>query len=85
MQQPEPIEEFIVVSGKHSFAAQMSNVIKKLSDMRIIKKTTATGKMVRPDLVNIVPNRHTEAPVIPQIGQGEIRSPRPARRNIVLR
>lgn len=72
MQHPEPTEDFVVVSGKHSFAGQMSSVIKKLSDLGSIKAKDAAGKMVRPDLVNLVPNQ-------PAPGSRHVR------RNIVLR
>lgn len=73
MQHPEPTEDFVVVSGKHSFAGQLSSVIKKLSDMQTIKASAAAHQMVRPELVNLVPT-----PVSHEPG-------RPHRRNIVLR
>lgn len=73
MQHPEPTEDFVVVSGKHSFAGQMSSVIKKLSDMQIIKASAAAHQMIRPELVNLVP-----VPTSKEAG-------RPHRRNIVLR
>jgi predicted kinase len=73
MQQPEPTEDFVVVSGKHTFAGQMSNVVKKLSDMHVLKASEAHNKMVRPDLVNLVPS------------PPDTSAPRPSRRNIVLR
>ncbi|MDQ3065007.1 MAG: ATP-binding protein [bacterium] len=76
MQHPEPTEDFIVVSGKHSFASQMSGVAKKLSDMHIIKPSKAVGHMVRPDMVNLVPT---------PMSLSERNQQRPARRNIVLR
>lgn len=72
MQHPEPTEDFVVVSGKHSFAGQLSSVIKKLADMNIIKASAAAHKMIRPELVNLVP-----AP----LPKGQPSS----RRNIVLR
>lgn len=55
MQHPEPTEDFVVVSGKHSFAGQLSSVIKKMADMNIIKASAAAHKMIRPELVNLVP------------------------------
>lgn len=73
MQHPEPTEDFVVVSGKHTFTGQMSNVIKKLADMHVLKFSSAHNKMVRPELVNLVPS-----PPDPH-------APRPTRRNIVLR
>lgn len=73
MQHPEPTEDFVVVSGKHSFVGQLSTVMKKLSDMHVVRGTAAAQKMIRPELVNLVPQP-------PETG-----SSRPARRNIVLR
>lgn len=55
MQHPEPTEDFVVISGKHSFAGQLSTVIKKMADMNIVKKTIAAHKMIKPELVNLVP------------------------------
>jgi len=55
MQQPESTEDFIVVSGKHTYLSQRSNVFKRLSDMRALSHSDAVPKMVRPDLVNLVP------------------------------
>jgi predicted kinase len=72
MQNPEPIEDQIVVSGKHTFVSQMSGVMKKLSDMKVIKSTAASKKMIRPDLVNHIPQKQ------PEPSKHE-------RRNIVLR
>lgn len=73
MQHPEPTEDFVVVSGKHTYSAQQSAVFKKLSDMRIIKPTAAAHRMIKPELVNLVPSQQ---PVEPG---------KPHRRNIVLR
>lgn len=65
MQQPEPTEDFVVVSGKHTYASQRGNVMKKLADMKVIKHSEAMHKMVKPELVNLVPNGirdHREGP-----------------------
>ena len=56
MQQPEPTEDFIVTSGKHTYPSQRSNVFKRLADLHVIKPGDAMHKMVKPDLVNLVPN-----------------------------
>jgi predicted kinase len=71
MQQPDTTEDFVVISGKHSYPSQRSSIIKKLADTRIINPSAAQHKMVKPDLVNLVPNGGN----ISQDG----------RRNIVLR
>ncbi|CAN5426654.1 hypothetical protein BH10PAT3_BH10PAT3_4820 [soil metagenome] len=60
MQQPESTEDFIVISGKHSYPSQRSGVIKKLADMHTIKPSAAMHKMVKPGLVNLVPNGQKE-------------------------
>lgn len=73
MQHPEPTEDFVVTSGKHSFQSQMSTVIKKLADMNIIKQSAAAHQMIKPELVNLVPQPQTPAPG------------KPSKRNIVLR
>lgn len=72
MQQPEHVEDTIVVSGKHSFSSQLSSAIKKLSDMGVIKASSAAHKMIKPELVNLVPSVNA---------RNQIQS----RRNIVLR
>jgi predicted kinase len=72
MQHPEPTETFVVVSGKHSFPGQMSGVLKKLVDLHVLKATAVAHKMIRPELVNLVP-----AP--------QDHDSRQTRRNIVLR
>ena len=79
MQHPEPTEDFVVVSGKHTYANQMSNVAKKLAEMHVIKASAAAHRMIRPELVNLVPTPPQE----PQIDPNNPR--RPVRRNIVLR
>ena len=71
MQQPETTEDFIVISGKHSYPSQRSTVIKKMADQHIIRPSAAMHKMVKPELVNLIPNGHNNYP-------------RDGRRNIVL-
>ncbi len=56
MQQPEPTEDFIVISGKHNYPSQRSGVVKKLADQHVIRKSDAMHKMIKPHLVNLVPN-----------------------------
>ncbi|MFZ1324221.1 MAG: ATP-binding protein [Candidatus Saccharimonadales bacterium] len=73
MQHPEPTEDFVVVSGKHSFAGQLSSTLKKLADMQVVKASAAASKMVRPELVNLVPQAQNS------------KNERNHRRNIVLR
>ncbi len=73
MQHPEPTEDFVVVSGKHTFPGQMSSTLKKLADMGVVKTSSAAHKMIKPELVNLVPQPQAQS------------NPRNHRRNIVLR
>lgn len=60
MQQPETTEDFIVVSGKHNYPSQRSGVIKRLADMGHLQPSQVAGKMIKPGLVNLVPNNPRE-------------------------
>ena len=54
MQNPEH-EDYIVVSGKHTFNSQRSAVIKKLFDMSLISVDEMTSNTVKPGLTNLIP------------------------------
>ena len=56
MQNPNNTEDFTVISGKHNYQTQRSAVIKKLYDTGLINPDAASSKMVKPGLVNLVPN-----------------------------
>lgn len=71
MQNPSN-EDYMVISGKHTFNTQRSAVIKHLYDKGIISTDTATNSVVKPGLVNLVPN--------PQAGRVDM-----SRRNIIIR
>jgi len=73
MQHPEPTEDFVVVSGKHAFIGQLSSTLKKLADMQVVKTSSVASKMIKPELVNLVPS-HVQP-----------KNERNHRRNIVLR
>src|SRR5262249_24568732 len=71
MQNPSN-EEYIVISGKHTFNTQRSAVIKKMYEKGIISTDTATVGVGKPGLVNLIPN--------PQAGRVDM-----TRRNIIIR
>lgn len=73
MQHPEPTEDFVVTSGKHSFSGQLSAVVRKLSDIGVVKLSAASHQLIKPELVNLVPTPQVHTPNTP------------SRRNIVLR
>lgn len=56
MQNPSN-EDYVVLSGKHTFNSQRSAVVKKLHDMKLITSETAQNNIVKPGLVNLVPTR----------------------------
>lgn len=72
MQNPESGEEYVVISGKHNYQTQRSAVIKKLYDQGLINTDMAAARMVKPGLVNLVPNQNN--------GRVDI-----SRRNIIIR
>lgn len=72
MQNPQN-EDYIVISGKHTFTTQMSALLKRLHELKYITINTDTqSKLVKPGLVNLIPN--------PAAGRVDM-----SRRNIVIR
>lgn len=55
MQNPRE-EDYIVISGKHTFNTQRSAIIKKLYELGAINISNTTANVVKPELVNLVPN-----------------------------
>jgi predicted kinase len=72
MQNPTPLEDFMVISGKHTYPTQRSAVFKKLYDVGLLSPDGANSKLVKPGLVNLVPN-----PAAGRVDQ--------SRRNILIR
>ena len=56
MQHPLPTEDFVVVSGKHTFPSQKSSVFKKFMEMGLISNETARLNVAKPGMVNLIPN-----------------------------
>ncbi|MCA9331916.1 AAA family ATPase [Candidatus Saccharibacteria bacterium] len=56
MQNPTPTEEFMVISGKHSYQTQRSAIVKRLFDLGLITPDVASNNLAKPGLVNLVPN-----------------------------
>ena len=73
MQKPAVNEDYVVISGKHNYQTQRSAVVKKFYDLSLILAKTATDKLIKPGLVNLVPNSSQ---------RGRVDS---ARRNIFIR
>lgn len=71
MQNPQN-EEYVVISGKHIFDTQLSAFVKRLRELGLITITESNSKLVKPGLVNLIPN--------PTAGRVDM-----SRRNIVIR
>lgn len=56
MQNPGPAEPYVVISGKHLFNMQLGAVVSKMRDLGILSGDDASSRMVKPGLVNLVPN-----------------------------
>lgn len=56
MQNPRANEDYIVVSGKHNFLTQKNAVTKKLYDLGLLDTHNSTSNIVKPGLVNLIPN-----------------------------
>lgn len=54
MQNPNN-EDFIVISGKHTFPSQKSAVFKRLTELGLISHAASSLNVVKPGLVNLVP------------------------------
>lgn len=55
MQAPEPTEDYVVISGKHSFDSQKSAIFNKLMDMKLVTFDDLQPHVAKPGLVNLVP------------------------------
>lgn len=56
MQNPNQSEDYIVLSGKHTYGTQSKMAMKRLYDMGLISPEDVGSKIARPGLVNYVPN-----------------------------
>jgi predicted kinase len=72
MQNPTTTEDYIVVSGKHTYPTQRSSFMKRLYDAGLMSTGEASSRMVKPGLVNLVPK-----PIAGRVDQ--------SRRNIIIR
>lgn len=57
MQHPKG-EDYLVISGKHSFDTQKGSIINRLYQMGLISSGTMQSNVAKPGLVNLVPNLH---------------------------
>ena len=72
MQNPTSIEDYLVISGKHSFNTQLNAITKKMRELGLLATDQKSDHVIKPGLVNLVPN--------PMAGRVDL-----TRRNIVIR
>lgn len=72
MQNPSEAEDYMVISGKHTFNTQKGAVTKRLYELGLLSVDSLSSGVVKPGLVNLVPN--------PAAGRVNM-----SRRNIVIR
>jgi len=56
MQRPTNAENYTVISGKHLFNMQQSAIVRKLRDLGVVSDDQASSKVIKPGMVNLVPN-----------------------------
>lgn len=71
MQNPQN-EDYVVISGKHTFATQLRSFVKRLREDGLLTINETQAKLAKPGLVNLIPN--------PTAGRVDM-----TRRNIVIR
>ncbi len=54
MQHPEN-EDYVVISGKHTYPSQQTAVLKKMLELGYINAELAQNKVAKPGLINLVP------------------------------
>jgi hypothetical protein len=72
MQNPQNTEDYLVISGKHTFATQKNTIVSRLYRLGLISTDVVQHSVAKPGLVNLVPNPHA--------GRVDL-----SRRNIVIR
>ena len=55
MQHPEPTEDYVVVSGKHTFGSQKSAFFKKLLELGLVDRASGQKEVAKPGMINLVP------------------------------
>ncbi len=55
MQHPASTEDYVVVSGKHTFGSQKTAFFKKLIELGLIDSTSGQSKVAKPGLINLIP------------------------------
>lgn len=57
MQNPRAEENFIVLSGKHSFSMQRSTLVRHLYSLNLVNAASTSANVIKPGMVNLIPDR----------------------------
>lgn len=57
MQNPKQEEDFLVLSGKHSFPMQRSSLVRRLYDLNLVDAESTSSNVTKPGMVNLIPTR----------------------------
>jgi len=58
MKNPTNLENYIVVSGKHSYQTQKNSIINKLKNMGVISTQDINNHITMPGMVNLIPQSY---------------------------
>jgi predicted kinase len=72
MQNPQPDEDYLVISGKHNFVTQKNAILNRLYQLGLVDAGSVQSHVTKPGLINLIPN--------PQVGDVDY-----SRRNITIR
>lgn len=59
MQNPQVDENYMVISGKHSFAGQKNAILSRLYQTGLVSADMVQTHVAKPELVNLIPNIYT--------------------------
>lgn len=62
MQHPESVENYVVVSGKHTYTSQQTSLFKKLLEMNIVAQEEGQSKVAKPGMINLIPRMPSHRP-----------------------
>jgi hypothetical protein len=56
MQNPAHDEEYMVLSGKHSYNMQRTAILKKMYSLKLVNPDVVSANVVKPGMINLVPD-----------------------------
>ncbi|MBI4033551.1 ATP-binding protein [Candidatus Saccharibacteria bacterium] len=56
MQNPLADEDYLVISGKHTFITQKNSILNRLYQLGLVDAGSVQSRVTKPELINLVPN-----------------------------